>query len=67
MIIDIFDSYAEAKKALSAYINGAKRHPGLCGVEYRIYSYYGKYAIYKGRGYPDFPGDREHILATKVR
>ena len=64
MIIDVFDSYAEAKAILVAYINGARKHPGLRGVEYRIYSYYGKYAIYRGI-YSDFP-DEKYILAAKV-
>ena len=67
MIIDVFDSYAEAKIALSAYINGARKHPGLREIEYRIYPYYGKYAIYRGRKYSDFPGDRGCIFADRVR
>ena len=67
MIIDVFDSYAAAKRALSAFINGAERHPGLCGVEYRIYTYYSKYAIYRGRKHSDFPDDRGYIFADRVR
>ena len=67
MIIDIFDSYTEAKKAVSIYIDSARKHPGLRGIEYRIYPYYGKYAIYRGRKYSDFPDDKECIFADKVR
>ena len=67
MIIDVFDSYAEAKRTLSAYVNGARKHPGLRGVEYRIYPYYGKYAVYRGRTYSDFPDDRGCIFAARVR
>ena len=66
MIIDVFNEYAEAKRALSTYIDSARKHPGLRDIEYRIYTYCGKYAIYRGRKYSDFPGDRKYILAAKV-
>lgn len=67
MIIDIFNTYPEAKRALSAYVNGARKHPGLRGVEYKIYPHYGKYAIYRGRTYSDFPNNGKYIFAAKVR
>ena len=66
MIIDVFNTYDEAKRALSAYIDGARKHPGLRGVEYRIYPYYGKYAIYRGKTYPDFLNDKGCIFAARV-
>lgn len=65
MIIDVFNSYDEAKENLFDYAEGARRCPGLRGIEYRIYSYYGKYAIYRGRKRSDFPSDRNYILAKR--
>ena len=66
MNIGIFNTYDEAKEILFAYICGARKHPGLRGIEYRIYSYYGKYAIYRGRTYSDFPKNREYIFAARA-
>lgn len=66
MIIDVFNSYDEAKESLFDYVDAARKHPGLRGVEYRIYTYYGKYAIYRGWSYSDFPSDRNYILAKRL-
>ena len=66
MNVGTFSTYDEAKEVLLAYINGARKHPGLRGVEYRIYPYYGKYAIYRGRTYSDFLNDKGCIFAARV-
>ena len=66
MNIGAFNTYDEAKEILSAYIDGARKHPGLRGIEYRIYPYYGKYAIYRGRTYSDFPNNGEYIFAARA-
>ena len=67
MIIDVFNSYDEAKENLLDSLERARRHPGLRGIQYRIYTYYGKYAIYRGRTYSDFPNDRGYIFVAGVK
>lgn len=55
MLINIFDDYQTARNACVAYQRCGKRHQGLRGVEYRVYFYNGKYRVWRGRDYTDFP------------
>lgn len=55
MLINIFDDYQTARNARVAYRRCGKRHQGLRGVEYRVYFYNGKYHVWRGRDYTDFP------------
>ena len=55
MLIGFFDNYAAARDTAISYSKGGKKHPGLRGVEYRVYCYYGKYALWRGREINDFP------------
>lgn len=55
MLINIFDDYQTARNACVAYQRCGKRHQGLRGVECRVYFYNGKYRIWRGRDYTDFP------------
>lgn len=50
-----FDSYVHARdEALACHRRGS-RHPGMKGVEYRAYFYWGRYHLWRGRSYDDFP------------
>lgn len=55
MKIAIFDTYERARDEAIRYRDGAKKHTGMRGVEYRVYCYHGAYHLWRGRCLSDFP------------
>ena len=67
MKIAVFDSYEKARNEAITYSKGASRHPGMKGVEYRVYCYSGKYHLWRGRSYKDFPESKYgYVFSTRV-
>lgn len=55
MFVKCFDNYADAKQSVFEHVRYNKRHPGLHGVEYRIYRRNGRYEIWRYRRVSDLP------------
>lgn len=67
MLLEIYDTFEEAKKLAMGYCRGSQKIVPYLRKEYRVYFRHGEYQIWAGREIDDFPSDCGYLFTCKLK
>lgn len=67
MLLECYDSFEEAKKTAISYCEGSKLFAPLVRKEFRVYFRHGKFQVWSGRRFDDFPSNSSYLYCCKLR
>lgn len=67
MLLENYNSFAEAKKEALNRCKGSQKIVPPLRREYRVYFRHGEYQVWAGREIDDFPSDCGYLFACKLK